>query len=61
MEESGTLEFERKPPHAIAQPGPVLKRAMRGNYRKGKKPKDVPSAAQVADALAAHWGLKPRV
>lgn len=40
----------------VMKPGPVLTRATRGDYRKGKKPKGVPSAAQVADKLAEAWG-----
>ncbi len=40
----------------ISRPGPVLSRAIKGKYRKGKKPKDIPSASAVADALAASWG-----
>jgi hypothetical protein len=30
---------------------------MRGKYRKGKHPKGIPSATQVADALAKAWGI----
>ncbi len=40
----------------VMKPGPVLSRATRGKFRKGKKPKGVPSAAQVADKLAEAWG-----
>lgn len=40
----------------VMKPGPVLSAATHGNFRKGKKPKGVPSAASVANALAAHWG-----
>ena len=40
----------------VMKPGPVLTRATRGKFRKGKKPKGVPSAAQVADRLAEAWG-----
>jgi hypothetical protein len=44
----------------VSKPGPVLSAATRGHYMKGKKPKNVPSASAVADALAKHWGGKGR-
>lgn len=40
----------------ISRPGPVLRRATKGKFRKGKKPKEIPSASAVADKLAASWG-----
>ena len=44
----------------VMKPGPVLSKAMTGKFRKGKKPKDVPSASAVGDALAAHFGKKKK-
>jgi len=38
----------------VMRPGPVLSRALKGKMKKGKS-KGVPSAAQVADRLAASW------
>jgi hypothetical protein len=45
-----------KGPNWVSQPGPVLKRATMGKYKKGKRPKMIPSAAQVAEVLARAWG-----
>ena len=44
------------PKDAIMRPGPVLKRAMKGDFKKGKHPKGVMSASAVADACAKAWG-----
>jgi hypothetical protein len=38
----------------VTRPGPVLTRALKGKMKKGKRG-GVPSAAQVADRLAACW------
>jgi hypothetical protein len=41
----------------VSKPGPVLSRATKGDYKKGKRPKGFPSASAAADALAKHWGI----
>lgn len=42
----------------VMKPGPVLSRATQGDYRKGKRPKGITSATDVANALAKHWGRR---
>jgi hypothetical protein len=39
----------------VLKPGPVLSKAMTGNFKKGKRPKGVMSASGVAEALAKAW------